>query len=95
MQRVYQEVWLKNASLGTVSQLSPNAFHYPSQATPPLEQVAAFKYQQSSSGSLPSTFLVDERLRQLTARDWVKMALLLTAIAAAFYLLLKYKIITL
>ena len=93
MNRIEQEIAVKNSFLGRLNQDSAKVYRFTSQATPPLDAVASEKYHRSVSGALPAGMAPNER-PPWGKRDW-GLALGVAAVCLlVFYLLLKYKIIT-
>lgn len=89
-----REVGSKNVALDSLNRLSGNAYQTASHGTPTLEVVAKDKYRKSESGSVPDEVAVDSQQATWTKRDWALTAGVAAACLFAFYLLLKYKIIT-
>lgn len=93
MNRIEQEIAVKNNFLGHLNRDSAKVYRYTSLATPPLDAVASEKYRRSVSGEVPSAMVPAER-PPWGKRDW-GLALGVAAVCLLiFYLLVKYKVIT-
>ena len=88
-----REVGNKNISLQNLNQRAGNVYHYSSQGTPRMEVVANDKYRKSASGPVPDEVVVDEQ-QAWTQKDWLLTLGVAAGVLLAFYLLLKYKVIT-
>ena len=84
----------KNQALDSLSQVSPNVFYFQTAGTSDIFEVAREKYRNSLSGSLPPTFLAGTGQGKWGLREWVGIAVIVALTALVFYLLLKYKFIT-
>lgn len=93
MNRTDQEIAVKNRFLGRLNRDSAKVYRYTSQATPSLDIVASEKYRQSMSGEVPSGMMAADR-QPWTKRDWALTLGVASACLLIFYLLLKYKVIT-
>ena len=93
MDRVGQEIVMKNNSLGRLNEGSAQVYRFISQATPQAGVVAQEKYRQSISGQVPNDMAVDNRLRW-AKKDWILTVGVTAASLLVFYILLKYKVIT-
>lgn len=87
------EVGRKNASLQSLNGVSGNVYHYSSQGTPTMDVVVSDKYRRSESGAVPDNVMVDEQ-QAWTKKDWGLTIGVAVAGLLAFYLLVKYKVIT-
>ena len=93
MNRIEQEIAVKNSFLGHLNQDSAKVYRYTSLATPTLDTVASEKYRRSVSGEVPSGMVPTER-PLWGKRDWGLALGVAAACLLIFYLLLKYKVIT-
>ena len=93
MNRTDQEIAVKNRFLGRLNRDSAKVYRYISQATPTPDVLASEKYRKSISGEMPNAMLIDEK-QPWTKRDWALTLGVASACLLIFYLLLKYKVIT-
>ena len=87
------EVGKKNASLNSLNERSATVFNFGSKGTPTPEVVANYKYRKSISGPVPEDMAANEN-QTWTKKDWVLTLGVAAGCLLVFYLLLKYKVIT-
>lgn len=81
-------------ALNALNRVSGNAYHFATHGTSTLEVVARDKYKKSKSGEVPADVAVDSEQATWSSRDWGLTVAIAAACLLCFYLLLKYKVIT-